>query len=195
MDMKTQQVNSDVPARPRHAVTQAKPVVLIGLMGAGKSTVGRKLAKAMDLPFVDSDLAIEEAAGCSISDMFEIHGESMFRDLERRVITRLLTGDMLVLATGGGAWMQPAVREVIRAHAVTVWLKADVDVLLERVSKRSHRPILEKGDKRAILTSLMEERYPVYAEADITIDSNRGSQEALVKRIMSSLKTFQRRAV
>lgn len=188
MDVKTQDVNAGASPRKSQALSQAKPVVLIGLMGAGKSTVGRKLAKAMGLPFADSDQAIEEAAGCSISDIFAIHGETMFRDLERRVITRLLTGELLVLATGGGAWMQPQVREVIGEHATTVWLKADIDVLLERVSKRNHRPILEKGDKRTILEGLMNDRYPVYAQADITIDSNRGSQEAVVKRIVAALK-------
>ncbi len=194
MDVKTQDVNEASSPRKAASVSQAKPVVLIGLMGAGKSTVGRKLAKTMGLPFIDSDQAIEEAAGCSISDIFAIHGEQMFRDLEQRVIARLLGGELLVLATGGGAWMQPKVREVIEAHATTVWLKADIDVLLERVSKRNHRPILEKGDKRTILEGLMDERYPVYATADITIDSNRGSQEAVVKRIVSALKQHQRKA-
>ncbi len=167
---------------------QMKPIVLIGLMGAGKSTVGRKLAKAMELPFIDSDQAIEEAAGCSISDIFAIHGESMFRDLEQRVITRLVTGEPMVLATGGGAWMQEALRAVMHEHACTVWLKAELDVLLDRVSKRNHRPLLETGDKREILSKLMADRYPVYASADITIDSNHGSQETVVKRIMSALK-------
>ncbi len=195
MEIKTQPVNTEVQATRHYSVSHTKPVVLIGLMGAGKSTVGKKLAKAMDLPFVDSDHAIEESAGCSISDMFAIHGEPMFRDLEHRVISRLLSGELLVLATGGGAWMQPAVRAVIEANATTVWLKADIEVLLERVSKRSHRPILEQGDKRAILTRLMEERYPVYATADITIDSNRGSQEAVVQRIMDALATHQSKGV
>lgn len=194
MDMKTQHANHATRGHHASGLVLDRPVVLIGLMGAGKSTIGRKLARTLELPFVDSDEAIEEAAGCSISDIFALHGEPAFRDLERKVITRLLTGEMLVLATGGGAWMQPAVREVIRQHAVAVWLKADIDVLLERVSKRSHRPILEKGDKRAILTALMDERYPVYAEAEITIDSNRGSQETIVKRIASALKHYQQKA-
>lgn len=192
--MKTQHANHSARPPRAQSLVQAKPIVLVGLMGAGKSTVGRKLAKALELPFVDSDEAIEEAAGCSISDIFVMHGEPAFRDLERKVIARLLTGEMLVLATGGGAWMQEAVRDIIRQHAVTVWLKADIDVLLERVSKRNHRPILEKGDKRSILTTLMDERYPVYAEADITIDSNRGSQEAIVKRIHTALKQHQQKA-
>jgi shikimate kinase len=164
------------------------PIVLIGLMGAGKSTIGKRLAKALELPFADSDQAIEESAGCSISDLFAMHGEAVFRDLEKRVIQRLLSGDQLVLATGGGAWMQPWLREFIHSHAVTVWLRADIEVLLDRVSKRSHRPLLEQGDKRTILSALMAERYPVYAEADITIDSPHGSQEDIVKKIIHSLQ-------
>lgn len=194
MDMKTQHANHTTRGHRAAGLTLDRPVVLVGLMGAGKSTIGRKLARALELPFVDSDEAIEEAAGCSVSDIFALHGEPAFRDLERKVITRLLTGETLVLATGGGAWMQPAVREIIRQHAVTVWLKADIEVLLERVSKRNHRPILEKGDKRTILSALMEERYPVYAEAEITIDSNRGSQETIIKRIASALKLYQKKA-
>ncbi len=194
MELKTQPTKQESRTERKSTVAQARPIVLIGLMGAGKSTVGRKLAKVIGLPFVDSDQAIEEAAGCSISDIFAIHGESAFRDLEKRVIARLLTGELLVLATGGGAWMQKDVRDIIAGNAVTVWLKADIDVLLERVSKRNHRPILENGDKRAILTALMDERYPVYAQADVTIDSNRGSQEAVVKRIQQALKQHQRKA-
>lgn len=188
MEDKTQ---SQPRPRAQHAVWKDKPIVLIGLMGAGKSTVGRKLAKAIGWEFEDSDAAIEEAAGCSISDMFQIHGEPMFRDLEKRVIGRLLSEKPIVLATGGGAWMQAPLREIIRAKAVTVWLHADLDVLLDRVSRRSHRPILEQGDKRTILQGLMEERYPVYAEADITVDSNEGPHEVVVKRVLAALKEYQ----
>lgn len=188
METKTQ---PQPQTRTQHVVWKEKPIVLIGLMGAGKSTVGRKLARAMEWEFEDSDAAIEEAAGCSISDMFQIHGEPMFRDLEHRVITRLVSEKPIVLATGGGAWMQAKVREVIQAKAVTVWLNAELEVLLERVSRKSHRPILEQGNKREILKRLMEERYPIYRLADITVDSNEGSQEAVVKRIIAALDAYK----
>lgn len=166
---------------------RARPLVLIGLMGAGKSTVGRRLAKRLGWRFVDSDEEIEAAAGCSISDIFSIHGEAIFRDLETRVITRLLTEEPIVLATGGGAWMQPHLRTLIKQHATSFWLRAELDVLLDRVSKRGHRPLLEKGDKRAILARLMDERYPVYAEADGIIDSGVGSHDKVVDLLLKQL--------
>lgn len=195
MENKTQHPVEDlslhVSSNKASAVWQEKPLVLIGLMGAGKSTVGRKLAKSLDWPFSDSDQEIELAAGCSISDMFTIHGEAVFRDLEQRVIARLLSQELMVLATGGGAWMQPSVRQVIQEKAVSIWLKADIDVLLERVSRRSHRPLLEHGDKRSILLQLMAERYPQYEKADIIVDSDASSQEVVVKRIQDALKQFR----
>ncbi len=166
---------------------RTRPLVLVGLMGAGKSTVGRRLAKKIGWRFVDSDEEIEAAAGCSVSDIFAIHGEPIFRDLEKRVIGRLLKEEPAVVATGGGAWMQPEVREMIRQHGTSLWLRADVEVLLERVSRRGHRPLLETGDKRAILTRLMGERYPVYGEADILIDSGVGPHEEVVKAILALL--------
>lgn len=165
-----------------------QPVVLIGLMGAGKSTVGRRLASVIGRQFVDSDHEIEHAAGCSISDIFAIHGEEIFRDLEQRVIHRLLEQENIVLATGGGAWMQSRVRKDIGEHALSVWLRADIDVLLDRVSKRNHRPLLETGDKRAILQKLMDERYPIYAEADLVVDSGRGAHEAVVRHVVDAIK-------
>ncbi len=166
----------------------SRPLVLVGLMGAGKSTVGRRLAKRIGWEFIDSDEEIEAAAGCPISDIFAIHGEPIFRDLERRVIQRLVQGPPIVLATGGGAWMQPAVRQAIEQHATSLWLRADIGVLLERVSKRGHRPLLEQGDKRSILTRLMDERYPVYAEADITVDSGSGSHDKVVEAALAVLE-------
>lgn len=167
----------------------SKSVVLVGLMGAGKTTVGRRLAKMLGVSFKDSDDEISAAAGCSIPDIFEIHGEAIFRDLEQRVIGRLLTDEApQVLATGGGAWMSAQTRQLIKTHAVSVWLKADLDVLLERVSRRGGRPLLEKGDKRAILSKLMDERYPVYAEADMTVESDSGAHERVVESIVDMLK-------
>lgn len=195
MHSKTQHSRFDDTVSPQKRkqsmVWQEKPLVLIGLMGAGKSTVGRKLAKELHWPFSDSDQEIELAAGCSISDMFTIHGEAVFRDLEQRVISRLVSQELMVVATGGGAWMQPKVREVIQEKAISVWLKADIEVLLERVSRRSHRPLLEQGDKRSILTKLMTERYPHYAEADIVVDSDASSQDVVVKRITDALALYR----
>lgn len=165
-----------------------RPLVLVGLMGAGKSTVGRRLAKAMGWPFIDSDEEIERAAACSIADLFAIHGETIFRDLEQRVIFRLLETPHQVLATGGGAWMQPALRERIKDKALSVWLRADLDTLLERVERRNTRPLLESGDKRAILERLMADRYPVYAQADLTVFSADGPHEDVVERVMEAVE-------
>ena len=165
-----------------------KPVVLVGLMGAGKSTIGRRLATTLDLPFIDSDNEIVEAAGCSIADIFETYGEAIFRDLEQRVLLRLISGAPCVLATGGGAYINPEIREVIQEKAISVWLKADLDILLERVSRRDTRPLLKTGDKGTILSRLMEERYPIYGLADITIDSNAGLHEAVVDNIITKLQ-------
>ena len=165
-----------------------KPIVLVGLMGAGKTTIGRRLASSMGLNFIDSDNEIVEAAGCSIADIFEIYGEAIFRDLEQRVLLRLVAGEPSVIATGGGAFINPVIRAAIKEKAISVWLKADLDILLERVSRRDHRPLLKTGDKGAILGRLMEERYPVYAGADITIDSNAGVHESVVDNVMAALK-------
>ncbi|MDE3015632.1 MAG: shikimate kinase [Pseudomonadota bacterium] len=166
-----------------------RPIVLVGLMGAGKSTVGRRLAAALSLTFVDSDNEIVEAAGCSIADIFESYGEAIFRDLEQRVLLRLVSNvTPSVIATGGGAFLNPAIRCVIKEKAISVWLKAELPVLLDRVSRRDTRPLLKSGDKGAILSKLMADRYPIYAEADLTIDSNAGPHETVVKNILSMLK-------
>lgn len=169
------------------AVSLTKPLVLVGLMGAGKSTIGRRLSTVLHLPFMDSDNEIAEAAGCSISDIFESYGEAIFRDLEKRVLLRLVTGAPAIIATGGGAFMNPEIREAIKEKAVSIWLKADLEILLERVSRRDTRPLLKTGDKGEILGRLMQERYPVYAEADFTIDSNAGLHEAVVDNIVAAL--------
>jgi shikimate kinase len=165
-----------------------KTIVLVGLMGAGKSTIGRRLARTLGIEFRDSDDEITEAAGCSIADLFYIHGEAIFRDLEKRVITRLLTdGVPKVLATGGGAWMSEDIRALTRLHASSVWLRADITILVERVSRKHTRPLLEQGDKEAILTKMMEERYPVYAEADFVIDSDSGNHELIVSSLLRAI--------
>lgn len=172
---------------PHIPLTLTRPVVLVGLMGAGKSTIGRRLASALGLQFVDSDQEIVEAAGCSIPDIFEMYGEAIFRDLEQRVLLRLIGNPPCVLATGGGAFINDAIRSEIKEKATSVWLKADLDVLLERVSRRDTRPLLKTGDKSVILSKMIEDRYPVYGEADIVIDSNAGHHETVVERIVQAL--------
>jgi shikimate kinase len=164
-----------------------RPIVLVGLMGAGKSTVGRRLASALRLPFHDADQEIEKAAGCSISDFFDQYGEAAFRDGERKVIARLLDGPRHVLATGGGAFMDPTTRALIKERGLSVWLRANIELLMERVAKRPTRPLLKNGDPRGTMERLMAERYPVYAEADVTVDSNGGPHDVIVQQILSEL--------
>ncbi len=172
-----------------------KTLVLVGLMGAGKSTIGRRVAKLLDVDFKDSDDEITEAAGCSISDIFYIHGEAIFRDLEKRVMHRLITdGVPKILATGGGAWMHQEVRDLTAQHATSLWLRADIDVLVERVSKKNTRPILESGDKHAILSKMQKERGPFYEQADIVIDSDAGEHEDVVKRIIALIEPSHKMA-
>lgn len=176
-----------VPTAPRPM--RERTIVLVGLMGAGKTTVGRRLAKAMALDFVDADEAIEEAAGMSVADYFEHYGEPAFREGERKVIRRLLTErNRCVLATGGGAFMDGETRDLIRSHGLSVWLRADLDLLVKRTSKRNTRPLLRQGNPREILQRLMDERYPVYAEADITIDTADVPHDEVVEIIISALK-------
>ena len=172
-----------------------RSIVLVGLMGAGKSTVGRRLASVLRLPFHDADQEIETAAGCSISDFFERYGEPAFRDGERKVIARLLAGPRHVLATGGGAFMDPTTRVLIKSQGLSVWLRANIDLLMERVTKRPTRPLLKNEDPRGTMERLMAERYPVYAEADITVDSNGGPHDTVVQQILSQLNAFGVKAV
>lgn len=159
-------------------------------MGAGKSTIGRRLGQAVGLPFIDSDNEIVEAAGCSISDIFESYGEAIFRDLEKRVMLRLVGGEPAVIATGGGAFINPDIRAAIQEKAVSIWLKADLDILVERVSRRDTRPLLREGDKGEILAKLIDERYPIYAQANICIDSNAGLHDMVVEQIVSALEAW-----
>jgi shikimate kinase len=165
-----------------------RTVALVGLMGAGKTSVGRRLAKELRLPFVDADTEIEQAAGQTIEEIFEHHGEAFFRDGERRVIARLLDGPPHVLATGGGAFMDATTRGLLKERAIAIWIKADIDVLLARVARRNHRPLLKHGDKREILEKLMTERHPLYAEATLTIDSSDGPPEEMVTTVMMRLR-------
>ncbi|MEK9671081.1 MAG: shikimate kinase [Rhodospirillaceae bacterium] len=163
-------------------------IVLVGLMGAGKSSVGRVLSGRLELPFVDSDDEVERAAGCSIEDIFEIYGEAAFRDVEARVLRRLLRAPVKIIATGGGAYMNPKTRDRIARAGVSVWLRADLDTLDRRTHRRqAGRPLLKQGDARAKLKTLMDERYPVYAEADIIVDSVDEAPEATADKILTQL--------
>jgi len=163
---------------------------MIGLMGAGKSSIGRRLATALDLAFVDTDDEIITAAGCSIADIFELYGEQAFRDLEERVIERLLLDPKRVIATGGGAYMNPDTRARIGEAAITIWLRADLDILVERTSRRSGRPLLLQGNPRQILKTLIDERYPVYADADIVVDTGPDGHNITVQKIINALAEF-----
>ena len=164
-----------------------RAVVLVGLMGVGKTTVGRRLAKALNLPFKDADAEIEIAAGRSVADIFAERGETEFRAGERRVIARLLDGPPVVLATGGGAFLNPETRRAIKEKAVSIWLRADLDVLVRRVKRRDTRPLLRGGDPREVLERLAAERYPVYAEADLTVETSESPHDAAVAAILAAL--------
>ena len=163
---------------------------MVGLMGAGKSSIGRRLAKLLGVPFVDADSEIEAAAGCTISELFETHGEDAFRDGERRVIERLLKQDPHVLATGGGAFMNEATREIIKQTGISVWLRADLDLLMERVLRRDTRPLLRQDEPRKVMQRLMDERYPVYAQADVIVDSVDAPHEVVVNAIVDTLNSY-----
>lgn len=171
-----------------------RTLVLVGLMGAGKSCIGKRLAQRLGLPFVDADSEIETAAGCSIEEIFKRHGEAYFRDGERRVIQRLLEQPVMVLATGGGAFMDPRTREAIRARGRSIWLKADLELLVKRTARKSNRPLLKQGDPRTILARLIEQRHPVYAEADVTVQSDDSAPEAAVDRILAALGSYREKA-
>jgi len=162
-------------------------IVLVGMMGAGKSTVGRRLAARLRLPFADADTEIEAAAGMSIPEIFEIHGEPYFRDGEVRVIARLLEGGPAVLATGGGALMREETRRRIQEKAISVWLKADADVILRRVRRRADRPLLQTADPAATIDRFIAEREPVYQHADLTIWSRDVPHEKIVEECLDAL--------
>ncbi len=164
-----------------------RTLALVGLMGVGKSTVGRKLAEHLDAPFVDSDDEIEKAAGLSVQEIFDRLGEPEFRRGERRVIERLLNGPPIVLATGGGAFMDEGTRALMKEKATTVWLRADLDVIWKRVNRRDTRPLLKRPNPKQVLADLNAARAPVYAEADIVVDSGDGPAAEAVKAIREKL--------
>ena len=179
------------PSAPQDAeITAAlgrRSIVLVGMMGAGKSTIGRRLAGRLRLPFLDADIEIEAAAGMPIPDIFETHGEPHFRDGEARVIARLLDGGPVVLATGGGAFMREDTRNRIGEKAVSIWLKADADIIMKRVKRRADRPLLQTADPAATVGRLIEEREPVYQHADITIWSRDVPHEKIVDECIEAL--------
>lgn len=164
-----------------------RPIVLVGLMGVGKSTVGRRLARRLYLPFVDADEEIEVAAGMTIAEIFDRFGEAYFRDGERRVIQRLIDGTPKVIATGGGAFVNEHTRALILGHAIAVWLHAEVDVLAERVRRRDTRPLLRDRDAGAVLAELARIRNPIYALAPIRVASHKAPHEATVAAILEAL--------
>ncbi len=170
------------------AALGARSVVLVGMMGSGKSSIGRRLATRLGVPFVDADAEIEAAARMTIAEMFEQHGEPYFRAGEARVIARLLEHGPQVLATGGGAFMNRDTRTAIGQKGVSIWLKAELDVLMKRIKRRSDRPLLKTDDPGATLTALIAERYPIYAEADLTVLSRDVAHEAIVDEIVAALR-------
>jgi shikimate kinase len=164
-----------------------RPIVLVGLMGAGKSTVGRRLARRLGLQFVDSDAEIEEAAGTTAAELFERFGENDFRDGERRLVARLMDGTVRVIATGGGAFVDPRTRQLLNERAITVWLDAPVTVLAERTGRRDTRPLLRRGNRAETLSRLADERQPLYAEAHNHVRSGNGAHSEVVEAIVTAI--------
>ncbi|GGB73470.1 MULTISPECIES: shikimate kinase [Henriciella] len=174
------------------AALSDRTIALVGLMGAGKSTVGRRLADTLGRKFFDSDNEIERAAGLSIADIFTLHGEAEFRRGERRVLERLLGDEPHVLATGGGAYLDPDTRDLLREKAVTIWLNADLETLWRRVSRRSHRPLLKADNPKGVLSRLLDERRPIYEQADLVVTSKEGPHKATVDSILKALDEWSK---
>ena len=165
----------------------SRSIVFVGLMGAGKTAIGRKVATMLSLPFIDSDQEIESVSRMTVPELFERYGETEFRALEQRVILRVLENGPQVLSTGGGAFMIAQTREAIAAHGVSVWLKAELDLLMDRVSKKQNRPLLKSADPRAVLERLMGERYPVYATSDVTVPTRDDRKEVIAAEVLDAL--------
>ncbi len=178
------------PSGATPAAIRARSIVLVGLMGSGKSTVGRRLAQRLGMAFADADDEIERAAGMSIADIFAKFGEAHFRDGERRVIARMLTGNPHVLATGGGAFINDETRALILKDSLCIWLDADIPTLVERVARRSHRPLLKDRDPETVLRELAAVRNPIYAEAHLRVSSASNPHEQTVRAILEALKTW-----
>lgn len=167
-----------------------RAIVLVGLMGAGKSCIGKRLAARIAVPFVDADSEIEQAAGLSVAEIFAKYGEPYFRDGERRVMARLLQGPPCIISAGGGAFMDEETRTLIKANGVSVWLRADLDTLVARTKGRTHRPLLNTGDPREKLAELMRIRNPVYAEADVTVDTGVDNPSVTCARVLAALEDY-----
>ncbi len=178
-------------------ITLDRPIVMVGLMGAGKTSVGRALARKLGVPFVDSDKEIETVAGCSVVDIFSMYGETEFRRVEQRVIARLLdTPPMVkVISTGEGAFITPAVREMVRNRTLTIWLKADLELLVKRTNFRHTRPQLLHADSRKILGQLINERYDIYAQADITVQTRDESLRKTLDKVLRAIEKYQEKGV
>ncbi|MET0574993.1 MAG: shikimate kinase [Mesorhizobium sp.] len=171
-----------------------RSIIFVGLMGAGKTAIGRKVAYALGLPFTDSDHEIEEASRMTIPELFELYGEAEFRALEQRVILRILESGRQVLSTGGGAFMNEHTRQAIADRGISVWLKADIDILMERVSKKQNRPLLKNPDPRAVMEKLMADRYPVYAKAALTVPTRDERKEIIATEVIDALAAALARA-
>lgn len=178
------------PKRYSASLVLPRTLVLVGMMGAGKSSVGWRLARKLGIPFSDTDQEVEKAAGCSVADIFETWGEQAFRDAERRIIKRLLAGPVQVVSTGDGAFFDDESRALIKENAISVWLRADPEILYERVIRRDTRPLLFEGDAKQILDEMVERRYPIYAKADLTVESNDDAHEATIERVIEALKNY-----
>ena len=172
-----------------------RAIVFVGLMGAGKTAIGRRMAQLLDLPFIDSDHEIEAVSRMTIPELFETYGEPEFRALEQRVIDRLLRQGPCVVSTGGGAFMNASTRAAVAARGVSVWLKADLDLLMERVGRNQNRPLLKAPDPRAVMERLMAERYPVYALADITVETRDATREIIAEEALRALSAHLERQV
>ncbi|RIJ18041.1 shikimate kinase [Henriciella mobilis] len=184
--------NNAIDAGRIEAAISDRTIALVGLMGAGKSTVGKRLADRLNRQFYDSDNEIEKAAGLSISDIFTLHGEAEFRRGERRVLERLLNEEPHVLATGGGAYLDPETRDLLREKAVTIWLNADLETLWRRVSRRGHRPLLKAENPKGVLSRLLTERTPIYEQADLVVRSEEGPHKATVESILRALDDWSK---
>lgn len=169
-------------------------IVFVGLMGAGKSAIGRLVAQQLKIPFADTDAEIERVSRMTIAELFAAYGEQEFRALEARVIERLLRGGPKVISTGGGAFINEATRGFIKRGSVSLWLKADLDVLWERVNKRDHRPLLKTENPKATLAALMDKRYPIYELADITIESRDVRKDVIVSEVLDAVSRFTEKA-
>lgn len=166
---------------------KSKPIALVGMMGVGKTSIGRRLAQRLQIPFVDADQEIVDAAGLSIPEIFEKFGEAHFRDGERRVIARLFDGKRKIIATGGGAFVNEGTRKLMLERAIVIWLDADIDTLVERTARKGDRPLLANGDAREILTKLAQERNPLYAQAHVHVKSQSTPHEATLDAILKAL--------